>query len=867
MARVVTIWFGFVFFSLAYSEIAISSVALIPKPTQLQLYNEALNKSGCKFTSTNALEITPVSKASLRHSGGDILFIRQKINESGPFEHMVHSIFFTSVCDDKAKKNRVVAEDDSYSSRLIFLFFQTILSIPAMSDHGRDFDFIWQLFRQFSGTEYLELFYSLPDVTVYPVVMYRSHQIEVPELVRHGGLWFPGLSGEELFPGYQRIMPLSAEVISILEEIVSAVNLKVAGQQRVPQLKCMNDSGTVCEFLPATQRDLPTVNQRTLMMQDRSVIIPLAGINNVSALHLDRSGQLALVSLQLMLEQLDFIRLYYLPCKEFSRRFDAMVNRRYSSTMNFARFMGMLNLLNPPAHQAPALADQMVQAGQGPGPDDYPMFSDEGYNPIFPGDIPSGWQTGRNDKTKKGGRKRNSGAGAGATQGQGADRQGAPVPPKQPKRVRFQDEDDDEKNPDKRRNEAEKDKESLREKLKNGYAKVRVATKELIKDMDQELGYLANSLKRKNVATASSIARERKKSLDKWVYVIKTEPNGKTSKVPMKKIKDTDVFDLDVELEAIEEEYVVEPETGAILADGRRRISVVAAQDIERIQSRQPSLDGVDEFGAQVFEEEHGFDSETPGLIALGRRRASSVADIHVNALRRRLDSLLEGEKDIREMSRAEIMAASDKIDQLFDDELTLRYEELDRLDQGRIRLSQEILRKKEALDNLHGTWFSGKNEDAVQLGEELKTLQLRAQEVGEKYAAMHAYDARYRHWAGSLLKTEFDQAAHERLRTLDNAQEKVLGSFKVAYFGRHWKKLASSEAAHPPLAFAKEEVPAEVLPEPELESFITTHGRAITVTLSSVFAAVGGYYFSDSIYAAYQWMMSEREVYEEEGD
>ena len=844
--KALKIWSVILFFSLICSELAASSLEVFPEQTIVQPYREVLNKSGCKFMSSDSFDITPVSKASLKNIPGDILFIRRLQNKNNRSEKIIPSVVFTPACFDEAEGASGYIAKDSFVYQLIFQIIQTVFAIPGLVDHGRDFDFIRKLMNQLSQTDYLELFYSLPGVTSDPVVLYRNHRVEIPGLIKQGALWFPKLTGEEMLPDRRLIMPLSAGVISMLDAIVRAVNLKTTDQAWTPDLQCSGETGTVCQYLPESQRNMITVNRKILLMQDASVIIPLADIDNMSALHLDQSGQLALVNLQWMPEQLDMVYLYYFPCEECSRRFDALVRRRYSSTMNFARFLGMFSHRNVPGHPVPALADQIVQGGQGPGgPDDFPMFSDSGHDLIFPGNIPSGRQATGAKKRKK---RKSADAGKTGEGGQKVEQQ--PSASESPKRVSFWDDDDEEKDPDKRREHAEQEKQSLKDKVRAGYKKIHTATKKLIKDMDDELGYLVDRLKNKNTDTASSIAKDNKTRLKRWRFVVKTEPGGNKNKVLSGRIKDKALLNLKLQQEAVEEDYVIEPETGTVLANGKRRVSVIAPEDIEQIRSYQSSLVTEDDSEVQVFEIEHQFDSETPALMAFGQRRASSVAHVHVEALRGRLNSLLEGEKDIREMSRKEIAAASEKINQLLDDELTLRYEELDRLDQGRTRLAGEIIRKKEELDQLYGAWFGGSNKDAAQVEADLTNLQLKAQKVCEKYAAMHAYGARYRHWAGSLIRKEFDDSAYERLKELNSAQERVLGSFKVAYFGRHWNNLALPDAAHPPLVAKRKFFPGA----PGAQSFIGIYGNRIVVALTSVLASLGGgYYLSDSVYDIYR--------------
>ena len=80
---------------------------------------------------------------------------------------------FTSAC------NKPDAGQDSYSEQLITRFFQTVLAIPSLVDHGQDFDFIGELISRFSNTNHLELFYPLPGMALYPVLSYQNHWVEI----------------------------------------------------------------------------------------------------------------------------------------------------------------------------------------------------------------------------------------------------------------------------------------------------------------------------------------------------------------------------------------------------------------------------------------------------------------------------------------------------------------------------------------------------------------------------------------------------------------------------------------------------------------------------------------------------------------
>ena len=858
MAKAVKSRFILLFFFLVYAELRTRSVGALPDPQALLSYSEALIQPGCELTSSEFLQVKPVSLASSGYSNGDIFFIRRQIPESEFIQRTVQSVVFTSGCNRKAEPLPIVAESEGFTSRLISQFFQTVLAIPSMIDQGQDFNFIWRLMARLSDTDSLELFYSLPDITPYPVVLYRGHWVEVPALLKGGSLWFPEWSGDGLVPGRRLVLPLSASVTSILGDVVSAVDFKQNNPQPAPDLKCAMDNDNICEFVSGFQEVFTPVNQQAFLLQDASFVIPLAGFDNMSALHIARSGQLGLVNLQWMMNQLDFMQLNYFPCAECARRFDAIVKRRYTSSINFARFIGLFTCQNPADQQAQGWLEQLLQVGPGPGgPDDFPMLSVDGHDLIFPGEIPSGRQAG-SQKKQKAGNKKKGGTSKGAANVQGA---GNGQPSAREKRVRFFDEDDEdeEKDPDKRRSEIDQERKNLRDKLKDkidqGYVRIQKAAKNLVEDMNQELEHLKQKLKRTDADTPSAIAKENERQLSKWSFVIKTGEGGEKSELPVTEIKGEDVIDLDVQQEALEEEYVVEPETGTMLADGKRRISVITPEDIAKIRLSPPAEEAVEALPGEVFEQDIIFDGDTAKLMASGRRRASSIAHGHVEVLRGRLNSLLAEEKDIREMTRKEISAASKKIDQLLDDELTLRYEELDRLDQGRARLAGEITRKKDELDRLHSIWFENWNEESRQAESELRNLQLKAQEVCEEYAALHSYDTRYRHWADSLVRKQFDQEAYQRLEELDQAREKVLGSFRVAYFGRHWKNLASPKVAHPRLAFLKN---GDTGPGARTESFYKTHTTGIAITLTGVLTSLGVYYCFDELYELYRRFLGE---------
>ncbi len=804
----------------------------------------------------------PVDMENIERRESDITFVERELFFDGLGSRVIRSLVVANTAAPPDTNDLLLKEIDG-GSQFIMALLTALLNIPRMNSDGQDYAFLWQLIDSIPPGNQLELFFNIPGSDHTPVMFYQQHWVILADLAESGIFWFPDMAGSEWLPGARPVFPLEETVISYLARVVTVVN-KLADQLPFDfqKLRCLEGGDKICLYQSRELWQPPALNERLFFMEQSRYLIPLAGRENMASLMVSLPDhRLELTMLHKQLEYMDLPLLYYHSCMECSERFDLSVMRRHGPLMNFAKLIHLLTVIDSPVIvQQRHPEHQMLNAGQGPGggPGDDPLRSGGlEYISIQDAEIAAVQHGGRRGKSGKqsppkakgGGQyhdnhqsdngasgnasSRGGGGGGGGGSGDGSS--------------------DREKESGKPR----KIKKAIKAFFVEGFKEIIESANRLGRDLEEEREYLmrkrSGSMDDGSAESNHATPERNRHRLRHWPHVKKQGINGEnTKRVAVDSLDDTVIYSPEVESGEGEEEYEVELDTKTLIAVQNRRASTAVNSDL-RAHHTVPG-DNSAEAMEDVVDKESAdpFSDSTVKQMATGRRRVSSLAREDVDALGHRVDSILKDEKPIARMNKAELVAAREKINQMYSEELILRHDELTRLDQGRTRLGMEIAQKKEELATMYRAWYGQDSEQLAQANRALADLQLKAKGVQEEFAGMDGYDQRFQHWAESMIKEKFYTEATERTESLDQTQLKLVRTFKVAYVGRYWKGLAAHKTppAMPPFRLAEPPTQKPELPLiQDANSYFPIKGDLLLGGISALLGSSMLVYYWDSIY------------------
>ncbi|MRI33998.1 hypothetical protein EOPP23_13460 [Endozoicomonas sp. OPT23] len=721
----------------------------------------------------------------LKDNGGGLSFVERELRDPGGTEHLLQSVVYSA--PHRSDLDSAGLDSSSFDSpiqatesALITELIMQLVNVPRFQQSQNDFDFLWRFLASIPAGQQAELFLRVPAFNYQPALLFQGNWMLLTALSSTGKLWFPGTGvHDELFTQQKVILPLDTQVIEYLSYALAALQSKnylaSCGQP------CTYDLQYAFTQSDISSRALPTVNA--------SHFIPLGTGNQMPAMTIPNNGsQLELISLNRQLEQLDIPSIYYLPCPECQNWFNQALYRNSAQPLNFVRLMGLFSQLPGAAEFHQDNVQQMQVAGHPPGdgPDTPPLGSHTSTSePVF---IQFGGHKGRNTASKP----------AQSSQASGKRFQW-PAPFKSHKKAKDEassgaggqgknPDDDDPLDSHEQRTERRQ----IREKMNREANKILKGLNQLKNDLKKEKDRFVAMIKRdktphKNAKTLPTGAEYNRKRLASWEVVSRSDAEDLSEVRPVLDLEDHEIYSDELEKSDHPETFYYDKKSDKIIAPGARRVSIPIILPVRA------------EHQAPVEVNDVAYHHDLGKMMMTGERRASELAHEHVASLR---DSVAQQkslwQKSITKMTRRELSAARERVNLMLSEQLTLRDDELHRLDQGRVRLFHELQQRQEELNKLHKSWFGDNLTRKTELQNAMANVQTEARGIDEQYIHYYGYEQRYRHWSVMMLKENFYSEASERGQELDQANRAFVQTSRIALIGTHWHRKAAGIKTQP---------------------------------------------------------------------
>ena len=787
---------GFLILALLYLAIACESHAQEDLSTEYQLLMLTSYLQGCTAESDPVASVktchqyeTPVIQNSSKPNQGSITFIERHFEGLDGSQRITQSLKFTS-----PKPDLLEVETSVISSTLVAELFTQVFNLPRLNQDQHDFDYLKQFLQLIPANESIELFLRVPELHYRPAIHYQGIWLALPQLTSEGSLWFPG---DNLFdsllmaPG--KIIPLDTRVIEYLANALVALDIHTPSNSyrslssHGSLINC-DSTQLLCSFqleFSSTQADL---FQKALPLSPSGHLIALGNKNSMAALSVSGDGlTLELVYLHEHLQYLDVPAMSYLPCSACNDRVNTALIRKYSQPATLIRLMGMFSH-NGEQHEGQPDDGEPVQAEVQPQPPgdgpDAPALNSPNFSTVVPvvqfggsksgnsnskGKSGKGSQSsgkgpsrGGKDKDKGDGHKKQRGSsGAGHSGGSSGGSGDAPT---------------------------KGEKQSFKELISQKAKSMLKSFKQIHSDLKLEKEYFLKDLKLSKKDKPPTLTRTEfnRQRLKPWITAVRAISATQKMQRAATELEDHEVYDKNVEEAQHSEEFFFHPETKTLITNGARRISVPVRME----GNAEP------EHAITAVDVKH---QQNIGRMAMsGNKRVSGIARADVEKLQKQVESEKAlWDKPVSQMTRSELAAARDKINNILTDELTLREDQLTLLDQGRIELYHKLGKRKDELTRLNQLWFGGASKQINELQKAVVELQNEAKQINEFYAHQDGYNQYYRHWSVAMLKEVFySEAAHRRAK-LDQAQKQFLHVADVSIVSAHWRRVA----AHQPTA------------------------------------------------------------------